>query len=110
DRVFVMAIDLPLMASDLIRGIAERGAATEAPALIPEAGGRLQPLAAVWRRSALAVARQQVARGELSLHGLAGAVHAEILSEKDWKQLDPSGNSFTNLNTMADYLALRERA
>src|SRR5215831_9495878 len=110
DRVFVMAIDLPLMAPDLIRAIAERGAATEAPALIPESGGRLQPLAAVWRRSALSAARQQVTRGDLSLHGLAEAVHAEILPEKDWKHFDPSGNSFTNLNTMADYLALRERA
>jgi molybdenum cofactor guanylyltransferase len=110
DRVFVIAIDLPLMASDLIRGIAERGAATAAPALIPQAGGRLQPLAAVWRRSALAAAKEQVKRGELSLHGLAEAVGAEIFPEIEWRHLDPSGNSFTNLNTMEDYLALRERA
>jgi molybdopterin-guanine dinucleotide biosynthesis protein A len=110
DRVFVIAIDLPLMASDAIRGIAERGAATAAPALIPQAGGRLQPLAAVWRRSALAAARQQVKSGNLALHVLAETVGAEILPESEWRHLDPSGNSFTNLNTMEDYLAMRERA
>jgi len=110
DRVFVMAIDLPLIAPDLIRGIAERGAATASVALIPQEGSRLQPLAAVWRRAALSSARQQAARGELSLHSLAEAVQAELFPEKEWRHLDPSGNSFTNLNTMADYLALRERA
>ena len=110
DRVFVIAIDLPLMASDVIRGIAERGAGTAAPALIPQAGGRLQPLAAVWRRSALAAARQQVRSGNLALHVLAETVGAEILPESEWRRLDPSGNSFTNLNTMEDYLAMRERA
>jgi len=110
DRVFVIAIDLPLMASDVIRGIAERGAETAAPALIPQAGGRLQPLAAVWRRSALAAARQQVRNGNLALHVLAETVGAEILPESEWRRLDPSGNSFTNLNTMEDYLAMRERA
>src|SRR5215813_8803024 len=37
-RLFIMSIDLPLMTPDLIRGIAERGAATGAAELIPESG------------------------------------------------------------------------
>jgi molybdopterin-guanine dinucleotide biosynthesis protein A len=110
DHVFVLAIDLPLMASDLVRAIAERGLSASAPAVIPETEAGLEPLAAVWRRAVLTFAQEQVARGELSLQGLARAAGAEVFPEAEWRRADPSGNSFTNLNTMADYLALRERA
>ena len=110
DHLFVLAIDLPLIAVDLIRGIGERGLATSALALIPENKGRLEPLAAVWRRAVLPAARKQVARGDLSLQSLAKAVGVEILPEADWKRFDPSGNSFSNLNTMNDYITMRERA
>lgn len=110
DRVFVLAVDLPALSAALIRAIGERGLATRAPALVPRAGGRLQPLAAVWRRTALLELDRRLLRGELSLHGLAEAVDAEILPEKEWRAIDPSGNSFLNVNTLQEYLQLRERA
>jgi molybdopterin-guanine dinucleotide biosynthesis protein A len=110
DHLFVLAIDLPLIAVDLIYGISERGLSTSALAVIPENKGRLEPLAAVWRRAVLPVARKQVAKGDLSLQSLAKAVGAEILPESAWRGWDPSGNSFSNLNTMNDYLTMRERA
>lgn len=110
DRVFVLAVDLPAVTHDVVREIARRAEATSALALIPEAGGRLQPLAAVWRRAAGRFARSRIARGELSLSGLAEEVGAEILPETEWRKLDPSGNSFANLNTLTDYAAHRERA
>lgn len=110
DHVFVLAIDLPLLTVDLIAEIARRGLATKAPAVVPENKGRLEPLAAVWRRGVLPAARKQVAAAEFSLQNLARSAGAEILSEPEWKPFDSSGNSFSNLNTMNDYLAMRERA
>jgi len=110
DRLFALALDLPALSEDLIREIAGRGLETRALALLPEAGGLLQPLAAVWRRGILPLARERIARGELSLHGLAEAAGAEILREGEWRGLDPSGNSFANLNTFEEYLAAKERA
>jgi len=110
DHAFVLAIDLPLVSVDLIAGIAERGLATAAPAVVAENRGRLEPLAAVWRRGVLPTARKQVAAGDFSLQSLARSAGAEILSEPEWKRFDPSGNSFSNLNTMNDYLVMRERA
>jgi molybdenum cofactor guanylyltransferase len=110
DCVFVLAVDLPALCDGVIREIARRGLATRAPALVPRAGGRLQPLAAVWRREALAETDRRIARGELSLHGLAEAVAAEILPEPAWRAIDPSGNSFLNANTLEEYAVLRERA
>jgi molybdopterin-guanine dinucleotide biosynthesis protein A len=110
DHVFVLAVDLPALPPALIRTIALRGLSTEAPALVPRAEGRLQPLAAVWRRCALEAARRRIAAGELSLHGLAEEVGAEVLDEEQWREADPSGNAFANLNTLEEYAALRERA
>lgn len=110
DRVFVLAVDLPAVTHDVVREIVRRATATSALALIPEAGGRLQPLAAVWRRAAARFARNRIARDQLSLSSLAEEVGAEILPEREWRKIDPSGASFTNVNTLADWAAHRERA
>ncbi len=110
DRVFVLAVDLPLLAPAVIEEIVRRGEVTESAALVPRSAGELQPLAAVWRRKAVALARARIARGELSLHGLATEAGVEILEPEDWLRFDPSGNSFANLNTVAEYAAARERA
>jgi molybdopterin-guanine dinucleotide biosynthesis protein A len=110
DRVFVLAVDLPALSDGLIAEIARRGLATRSAALVPRAEGRMQPLAAVWRSEALSEADRRVASGELSLHGLAEAVGAEVLAEEEWRAIDPSGNSFLNMNTLEEYALLRERA
>ena len=110
DRVFVLGVDLPALPEALIREIARRGIASPAAAVVPRANGRLQPLAAVWRRAALPAAAENLAAGELALHALVEAVGAEILEESEWRPLDPSGNAFVNLNTLEQYAALRERA
>ena len=110
DRIFVLAVDLPLLAPAVIGEILRRGEITGAAALVPRADDELQPLAAVWRRRAAAVARARIARGDLSLHGLAAEAGIEILEPEEWFPFDPSGNSFANLNTVSDYAAARDRA
>ena len=110
DRIFVLAVDLPVLPDALIHEIARRGLASDAVEVVPRAGGKLQPLAAVWRRAALPEAERRIGRGELSLHGLAEAVDAEVIEEIAWRSQDPSGNAFENLNTLEQYAALRERA
>jgi molybdopterin-guanine dinucleotide biosynthesis protein A len=110
DRVFVLAVDLPVLAEAVARLIAGRALASKAPAVVPVCAGLLQPLAAVWRREVLPAARGRVDRGELSLHGLAQEVGAEVMAEEEWRSADPSGNSFANVNTLEQYVALRERA
>jgi molybdopterin-guanine dinucleotide biosynthesis protein A len=110
DRVFVLGVDLPAVPAALLRAIAERSLGSDAAAVIPRADGRLQPLAAVWRRSALGAAERRIAAGERSLQGLAEEVGAEIFEESDWKSIDPSGGAFANLNTLEQYAAQREKA
>lgn len=110
DRAFVLAVDLPALTAGVVERIARRGLETAALALVPEADGCLQPLAAVWRRAVAPIAADRIARGALSLVGLAGDVGAEVLPEREWRTIDPSGNSFANLNALTDFVAWRERA
>ena len=110
DRVFVLGVDLPAVTPALLRLLAERSLSTEAPAVVPRADGRLQPLCAVWRRAALPVAIGRTASGELSLQGLAEEIGAQVVEEREWRALDPAGNAFANLNTLEQYVAQRERA
>ncbi len=110
DRVFVLAVDLPAVPVALIRAIAARSLGSDAAAVLPRAEGRLQPLAGVWRRRVLPIARRRIGEGELSLHGLVEEAGAEVFEESAWRELDPSGNAFENLNTLERYAAFRERA
>jgi len=110
DRVFVLAVDLPILPESLMRAIAQRALGSDALAVVPRADGRLQPLAAVWRRAALPATRARIERHELSLSALAEEIGAEILSEEECRRADPSQNAFANLNTVEDYVAHRERA
>jgi len=110
DRIFVLAVDLPAVPPELIRAIAERSRASVAPALLPRADRRLQPLAGVWRREVLDAARRRLASGQMSLHGLAEEIGAGIFEEAEWRPFDPAGLAFVNLNTLEEYEALRERA
>jgi molybdopterin-guanine dinucleotide biosynthesis protein A len=110
DRVFVLGVDLPAVPAALVRAIAERSLDSAAAAVVPRAGGRLQPLAAVWRRSVLAAAERRIAAGDRSLQGLVRDVNAEIFEETDWRVVDPSGTAFANLNTLEEYEAMRGRA
>lgn len=110
DRVFVLAVDLPLVPEPVICAITRASLESAAGALLPETDGGLEPLAGVWRRAALATAAERIRAGDRSLRGLARAVGAEVFPEPAWRQLDPSGNAFANLNTIEDWAAARERA
>jgi molybdenum cofactor guanylyltransferase len=110
DRIFVLAVDLPALTPAVARRIAERSLATEALAVVPRADGRLQPLAAVWRKASLPEVERRAAEGNRSLRDLAAAIGAEILEEADWRDADPTGAAFTNLNTLEEWETHRERA
>ena len=110
DRVFVLGVDLPAVAPALLRALAERSLSSEALAVVARADGRLQPLAAVWRRAALPSTLGRIAAGQLSLQGLAEEIGAEVFEEQEWRRIDPSGAAFANLNTLEEYDAQRQRA
>ena len=85
DRVFVVAVDLPLLTGAVIEKIGRRSRPSPAAARLPETREGLEPLAGVWRRAALEAAAARMAAGDRSLRALAAAVGAEAVPERAWR-------------------------
>lgn len=96
--VIAFACDMPRVPPALLRLLAE---ADTPDSVVPEAGGRLQPLCARYSREALATADRLVAAGERSMHALLEAIPYRRLAEADWAAVAPP-DAFHDLDTPAD--------
>jgi molybdenum cofactor guanylyltransferase len=100
DAAFACSCDLPLLDGRLAAALAAM--LGDYDAVIPEVGGRLQPLHAVYRKRCAAALRALAARGEHRLTAIADAVRTRRVDESELRALDPELRSFLNLNTPAD--------
>jgi molybdopterin-guanine dinucleotide biosynthesis protein A len=72
-------------------------------AVVCEQGGRLQGLVAVYQReTALGAARDLLAAGERSLRSLLAALTVRVVTEPEWREVDPGGRSFLDADRPAD--------
>jgi molybdenum cofactor guanylyltransferase len=102
DAVFACSCDLPLIRAEVAALLV--GMIADYDAVIPEVGGRLQPLHAVYRkREAAAAMRALAARGEMRLVAIVDAIRTRRVGEEGLRGIDPELRSFFNLNTAADY-------
>lgn len=105
DRVFAAAIDLPLLAPALVRGLLAVLDDPGVDAAVPVIDGRRQPLAAAYRTAVLPVLRDLLARGERSATALTAAVPVRLLDEAALRALpgvaaaDPDLRSLAGANT-----------
>lgn len=101
--LLALAVDLPRMTAGCLRRLLElchsgRGA-------VPFTD-RLEPLAAIYPRAALALAEELLVRGDYSLQQLVNRCLADGLMLGQAVQPDEHA-SFLNLNTPADVMAMR---
>ena len=107
DASFVTAADTPLLAEALVRRLMEAG--QECDACVPRWKGEVEPLCAVYSRRCLPAIESVLDANPsnpriISFFPLARACFVE---ESAVRRLDPEGLSFFNVNTRADYDALR---
>ncbi len=95
-RCFVLAIDYPLLTSDVLRYIAERVTQSGAPVVVPRWNGKLQMLCAGYSSSLLPSIETRVAAGQLDLRGMSDG--AEIIEEAELRARFP-GEPLMNVNT-----------
>lgn len=101
DRVLTIPCDMPFLPADL-RVRLDQALTAEAGVAVAASDGRLYPVCALWRTSALPALHRRAREGQLSLNGLGEAVGRIVV---DWPIAgrDP----FLNINTLDD-LALAE--
>jgi len=108
DRAFVAGCDMPLLSPSLIEHLL---AALEPgdDAVVPVLNGILQPLHAVYARSAIAGLASQLQAAVPSKRSLLAALdnlHARRVAEEELQQHDPHLLSFTSIDTPHDWRRL----
>ena len=91
-----MAIDYPLITTEMLRFLADRFEASTAPLLAPRWSGKLQMLCAGYSPALLPLIDERIAAGRFELRGLAA--DAEIIEEETLRSTFP-GEPLMNVNT-----------
>ena len=95
---FAAACDSPLLLPALVEMLASKGA--DADVVIPDVGGFMQPLAAVYRPAACGpVFEARINRGELKIVPAFAALRTIVLREEEVRAVDPALRSFRNANS-----------
>jgi molybdopterin-guanine dinucleotide biosynthesis protein A len=98
--IFAAACDMPFLSSEAIRFLAVRRGA--APAVLVEWERGLEGLHAFWSRDALPTVEKMLREGDPSIRVIAAAVGAGVVTAAEWRQVDPGGRSFENVNSPED--------
>jgi molybdopterin-guanine dinucleotide biosynthesis protein A/molybdopterin converting factor small subunit len=98
---FVTSCDAPFLNLSLIANLT--GRISTCDVVVPYWEDRYQPLHAVYRRSCLALLKQQLERNELRPIFLYDKVRTRKMPEDEIRAIDPEGLSFLNMNSPEEY-------
>jgi molybdopterin-guanine dinucleotide biosynthesis protein A len=105
---YASSCDVPFLSTAFVRAVFE--ALGDVAMAMPETGGRLHPLAAVYRRDAVRPHVEALLREDrLRLVHLLERVPHVIVPERTLRAVDPDLLSLENLNTPQDWEAARRR-
>ena len=96
ERCFILAIDYPLMTTEVLRYLAARSTQSQAAMVVPRWNGKLQMLCAVYSPSLLPRFEPRLAAGQLNLRGLTENI--DIIEEEELRRRF-SGEPLMNVNT-----------
>jgi len=109
--VAVVACDMPFASPELIKAASRLLAKDGADVVIPDSGGGLEPMHAVYRReTCIPAIETAIAADRWKLISWFPDVKVRILQPDETKAYDPSGLAFWNLNTPEEFAEAEERA
>jgi molybdopterin-guanine dinucleotide biosynthesis protein A len=97
---FVIGCDMPFPQPALIRLLLERRSGYDV--VIPEAGGEVEPLFAMYSKSCLPVIMDHLQKGELRVRRVLTELRVRKVGEEEIESVDPERLSFFNVNTDKD--------
>jgi molybdopterin-guanine dinucleotide biosynthesis protein A len=102
--IFAAACDMPFLAAGPIRFLAARRGAAPAALVAWDRGP--EGLHAFWSRELLPVVDRMVREGNPSIREIAARVGARVVPAEAWREVDPLGRSFENVNSPEDLVRL----
>ncbi len=104
EAALVCSCDHPLLDPGLLGRLV--GMIDEAPAIVPEHGGRLYPLVAVYRFSTKPILLEMLAQKELRVHDFVRKCNARVVPSAKLGDSDPNRDSLKNVNDPLTYARL----
>ncbi|MGH7495577.1 MAG: molybdenum cofactor guanylyltransferase [bacterium] len=101
---FVCACDMPLISPSVVSYLLEL--LTDFDVAVPRLEGQVEPLCAVYTKACLPAIHARLLAGDLRMSGWFDSVRARFVGKDELQKHDPKLQSFSNLNTMADYQQL----
>jgi len=108
DLNLVLSVDMPLMTVHFLRWLVHLGASGRELAIVPDLQGRLQPLCAIYRRPARYVIEQALKQGDFKVDRILPLLPTRYVQDRELVAAGFSPNIFLNLNTPAEYAAIRK--
>jgi molybdopterin-guanine dinucleotide biosynthesis protein A len=102
DWNLIVAIDMPLVNSELLGFISDYADDVEHYAIVPKIDGVLQPLCALYHRRLLPEADRVLKEGQLSVRRLLERVDTRIIEEQELVKRGFSAEMLMNVNTPQD--------
>jgi molybdopterin-guanine dinucleotide biosynthesis protein A len=105
----MLAVDLPFVSRALLEYLITRARSADAIVTVARAGGRWQPLCAIYRREFVDVAEKALRQGRYKIDSLFDAPRTQAIEEDELKGRGFSAKMFRNLNTLEELSAASER-
>ena len=103
----VVACDMPFLNADFLRYIVDQRTAYDV--VVPIAGGRPQPLHAVYGKACLQPIARRLETDRLHVVGFFPDVRVREVTAQELAAFDPEGLSFRNLNTPEEFADAERR-
>jgi len=103
----MLAVDLPFLDARFLQYLVTEARGSLAVVTVPESGGRLQPLCAIYRRQFAELAEQALLKGENKVDALFARTETRVIVQSELSELGFHEKMFHNLNTPQDLESLK---
>lgn len=110
DLNLVLAVDLPLINAEFLHFLVKRAECTDALVTVPHAGGRYQPLCAVYRQQFAPLAERSLEQGSNKIDTLFHKATTRVIEELELLRNSFSPQLFRNVNTPEELEQVRGRS
>lgn len=99
----IVGCDLPFLTTEWLSHLIQRASDSPADAILPLNERGLEPLCAMYRKRIQPDLSEALDRGVRKITDALAKLTTETIAPAEWKQFDPRGRLFKNINTPADY-------
>jgi molybdopterin-guanine dinucleotide biosynthesis protein A len=104
---FCVACDMPFLKESVIKYLMNR--IDHFDVIVPKGEDGLQPLHAIYSKDCLKPMREIIGKGNYKIIDFYPMVKIKIIGQDEFRSLDPTGESFININTPDELLSIGKR-